>query len=52
MTQYPGGDDMDDPFLGIHNPTVYLSSAEMKAMENEIPFCDDDYNEENETDEF
>ena len=42
---------MDDPFLGIHNPTVYLSAAEMKALE-EIPFCDDDYNEENETDEF
>ena len=25
--------DDEDPFLGIHNPTVYLSRAEMKAIE-------------------
>ena len=31
--------DDDDPFLGIHNPTVYLSRAEMKA-EEELPFTD------------
>ena len=31
----------DDPFLGPHNPTVYGSRAEMKAVENEeIPFDD------------
>lgn len=28
-------DALDDPFLGIHNPTVYSSRAEMKAIESE-----------------
>lgn len=31
----------DDPFLGIHNPTVYLSRQEMKAEEHDLPFTDD-----------
>ena len=26
---------MDDPFNGIHNPTVYSSRSEMKAIESE-----------------
>ena len=31
----------DDPFDGIHNPTVYGSRAEMKAVESEeVPFND------------
>ena len=29
-----------DPFMGPHNPTVYLSRAEMKAMEEPLPFTD------------
>ena len=31
---------MDDTWNGIHNPTVYGSMAEMKAVEQDIPFCD------------
>ena len=31
---------IDDPFDGPHNPTVYNSRAEMKAMEQELPFTD------------
>ena len=31
----------DDPFTGPHNPTVYLSRAEMQAFDNnEVPFED------------
>ena len=30
----------EDAFTGYHNPTVYGSRAEMKAMETEIPFND------------
>ena len=46
----------DDPFLGPHNPTVYLSRAEMKAAEanpvydDEIPFCEQ-YDESEEIEE-
>ena len=29
---------MNDDFMGMHNPTVYLSRAEMKAMEEPVPF--------------
>lgn len=28
---------MNDDFMGMHNPTVYLSRAEMKAMEEPVP---------------
>jgi hypothetical protein len=30
----------DDAWTGIHNPTVYGSRAEMKAVEENIPFSD------------
>lgn len=30
---------MNDDFLGMHNPTVYLTRAEMKAAES-LPFTD------------
>ena len=35
-------DRIDDPFDGPHNPTVYLSRAEMKAWESgeALPFTD------------
>lgn len=34
--------ELDDPFDGPHNPTVYLSRAEMKAWESgeALPFTD------------
>ena len=33
--------DINDPFDGIHNPTVYLDRAEMKSVEGEeLPFTD------------
>lgn len=30
----------DDPFMGTHNPTIYTSRSEMKAMEEALPFTD------------
>ena len=29
-----------DPFTGPHNPTVYSSRSEMKAIEEGLPFTD------------